>query len=64
MTTRENIARLRRKKEWTQARLAQAAGLSRSWIAAVEQGRGCPSVSALAVIADALGVRMEDLKGD
>lgn len=58
-----NIARLRQRKGWTQAQLARETGLSRGYIAAVEQGRRHPTLRALAVIAWALEVGIEDLKG-
>lgn len=59
-----NITRIRRKKGWTQAKLARMTSLSMGYIAAIEQGRGHPSINALAIIAEALGVEIGDLKED
>lgn len=59
----ENIAILRRNKGWTQAELAKAAGLSRGYIAAIEEG-GKPSLRALAVIAESLEVEIKQLYGE
>lgn len=64
MATGENIANLRKQMKWSQARLARETGLSRGYIASVEQGRRHPSFTALAVIAEKLGVEICDLKGD
>ncbi|MDQ3784866.1 MAG: helix-turn-helix domain-containing protein [Actinomycetota bacterium] len=47
----------------SQADLARATGLSRALVSAVETGRHTPSVDAALALADALGVRVEDLFG-
>ena len=59
-----NIAQLRRKKGWTQAKLARKTGLSRGHIAAIEQGKKRPTLRTLAIIAAALGVEIENLRGE
>lgn len=56
-----DIAKLRRKNRWTQAELAERTGFSVGYIAAIEEGRVFPSLKALAIIANCLGVSMEDL---
>jgi len=54
------IAKLRREKRWTQKDLAKATGLSKSRIAAIEEGSH-PGVKTVAVIAAALGVEAREL---
>ncbi|MFZ5645830.1 MAG: helix-turn-helix transcriptional regulator [Bacillota bacterium] len=56
------IARLRRKKGWTQVELAKATGLSRGYIADIEQGRRNPRQKTMAIIAEKLGVDVEELQ--
>ena len=55
----ELIAKLRKKKGWTQKDLANSVNLSKSYIAAIEEGRIRPKVKALALIAKCLGVELE-----
>ena len=62
LTTGGNIAKLRKQRKWTQGQLAKVTGLSRGYIASIEQGRRCPALRALAIIADVLGVKIRDLK--
>lgn len=51
-----------RRKGWTQARLAQEAGLSRNYIADIEAGRSAnPGRQALRGLARALGVSLAEL---
>ena len=57
----DSIAKLRRKKGWTQAKLAKATGLSRGYIAAVEEGRVQPSINTIAIIAVTLGISINEL---
>ena len=57
----ERIAQLRRSKGLSQAKLAQALGLSTSTIAMYEQGRREPSASTIITLADALGVTIDYL---
>lgn len=52
----DNIRDVRRSRGMTQAELAEASGLSRSYLADAEQGRYSPNVKTLQVIASALGV--------
>ena len=56
-----SIARLRKIRGWTQAELAEKAGLSAGYIAAIEEGRSRPSLKALAVIVKALGTSLDEL---
>jgi len=56
-----NIAKFRRNKGWTQAKLAKAARLSRGYIAAIEEGKGHPRIKTLAIIAEKLGVGIDEL---
>ncbi|SDG46997.1 helix-turn-helix domain-containing protein [Desulfosporosinus hippei] len=54
------IAKIRKERGWTQKELAEATGLSRSRIAAIEEG-GHPGIKTMAMIADALGVEVKEL---
>lgn len=61
MTTGKSIARIRRQKRWTQAKLAMETGLSRGYIASIEEDRVQPKLKTLAIIADRLGVSVSEL---
>jgi molybdate-binding protein/transcriptional regulator with XRE-family HTH domain len=54
---------LRQARGWTQEELAEAAGLSRTGVSAIESARLVPSVAAALGIARALGCVVEDLFG-
>lgn len=61
---RERLAYFRRRRNWTQADLAEEMGLSREVVAAWEQGRTIgEDVSRLVALADALNVSLDDLCG-
>lgn len=51
---------LRAEKKWSQARLAEAVGVSRQAINTIENGRHDPSISLAYRIARALGVDIGD----
>ena len=55
------LRKLRRMKGFTQFRLAEKAKVSRSVIARFETGRTELSVDSLVKIADALGVKVDEL---
>jgi transcriptional regulator with XRE-family HTH domain len=57
----EAIRTQRKKKDWSQERLAEKADLSTVFISRVERGKESPSVDSLVKIARALGVRARDL---
>jgi molybdate-binding protein/transcriptional regulator with XRE-family HTH domain len=57
------VRALRQARGWTQAELAEAAGLSRAGVSAIEAARLVPSVAAAIGIARALGCSVEDLFG-
>src|SRR5215831_10750561 len=60
----DNRVRSRRQaRGWTQDQLAQAAGLSRTGVSAIEAGRLVPSVSSALGLAQALQCTVEDLFG-
>lgn len=61
LTTGGNIANFRRHRKLTQMQLAKVTGMSRGYIAAIEQGRRYPALKALAIIAEALGVGVGEL---
>lgn len=52
---------LRRDREMTQEELAQAAGLSTSFIRSIEQGVNAPSFNSLEALSYALGIKPSDL---
>lgn len=56
-----NLARLRRRKQMTQERLAEISGFSQQYISGVEQGRRNPTIVTLYELAQALGVSHIDL---
>lgn len=55
----KRISELRKDKGWTQEELARAVKLSRSYIAAIEEGRIRPKIKTLALIAKCLDVELE-----
>ncbi|TGE36910.1 XRE family transcriptional regulator [Desulfosporosinus fructosivorans] len=56
----KRIAELREEKGWTQKQLAKTTGLSKSYIAAIEEGKH-PGLKTVAIIAEALGVEARTL---
>jgi len=57
-----SIRRLRFERgEMTQAQLAEKVGVTRQTINAIEQGKYSPSLEAAFKIADAFGVRLEEV---
>lgn len=56
-----DISEFRRKNGWTQRELAARTGLSVGYIAAIEEGRVVPSIRTLGIIANCLGVSLNDL---
>jgi len=59
-----HIKECRLEKDWTIARLADRAKLSKSLISQIENGKNSASLFSLAKIARSLGARMTDLLGD
>lgn len=57
----DKIKRARKKKKWTQARLAKSTGLSKNYIAAIEEGRERPRIKTLAIIAESLDIDIDKL---
>lgn len=57
----KNVRRLRRAMDMSQEAFADAAGLHRTYVSAVETGRRNPSITVVAQFAKALGVRPGDL---
>lgn len=55
------VRRLRLERGWTQARLAELAGVSRQLVGAVEAERHLPRVDAAVALARVLGVQVEEL---
>jgi transcriptional regulator with XRE-family HTH domain len=52
------VARLRKRRKMTQAKLAELAGVHRIYIAQIEAATKVPSLKTLEKIADALGVKV------
>ncbi len=63
MSIRENIARLRKKKELTQAELGEMLGVSNQAVSKWESGMTMPDVMLLPEISKVLGVTLTDLYG-
>lgn len=60
----ENLARIRERRMWTQAKLAQEAGVSPTTVSGIEGGRiSRPHFGTLRKLARALGVPAEELLG-
>src|SRR5436190_23215265 len=55
------VKTLRQVRGWTQGQLAEAAGLSRTGVGAIESARLVPSVAAALALARALGCTVEEL---
>jgi transcriptional regulator with XRE-family HTH domain len=61
----DNVRRLRKEKKWSQARLAQEAGLSRGAIATLETSvYAYPETETLIRISTSLGVSISELTGE
>ncbi len=57
----ENVRRYRQALGWSQDALAQACGLSKGTIVAIEQQRSNPSVATLCALSESLGVGLQTL---
>jgi Predicted transcriptional regulator with C-terminal CBS domains len=55
----KKIAKLRKERGVTQKDLANAIGISESYIAAIEEGKAYPRIKTLVLIAKCLGVGLE-----
>jgi transcriptional regulator with XRE-family HTH domain len=60
----ERLRALRKQREMTLAVLAQQAGISTSYLSAVEKGANLPSLQVLAGLTDALGVSIPSVLAD
>jgi putative transcriptional regulator len=58
---RNNLAERRLDREWTQADLARALGVSRQTVISIERGRFDPSLPLAFLIAQTFGCRIEDV---
>jgi len=58
------IRKLRNERRWSQERLAEEAGIHRTYLAGIETARRNPSLKNLIRIALALGIRMRELFGE
>jgi len=60
----QKVKEFRKKKGWTQQKLAEQTGLSFNTITKIEQGIGdSPTLKTLIKLADALGVSIDELAG-
>lgn len=64
MNVGENIRRIRTAKGIYQADLAKQAGITQAMLSFIERGTRLPSLPVGKLIADALGVTIDDLLGD
>lgn len=53
------VVALRKRKGWSQVRLAKEAGVYRNGVKAVESGKGNPTIATLVKLFDALGYGLE-----
>jgi transcriptional regulator with XRE-family HTH domain len=60
----ERIQHLRKRRGWTQAQLADRAGLSRGYLARLETARQDPTLTTLEALAKALRVKVSRLLDD
>ena len=60
----QNVRGFRQNYAWSQEELAERAGLHRTYISGVERGIRNPTVTVLAKIAKALGVKPAELLSD
>jgi ribosome-binding protein aMBF1 (putative translation factor) len=60
----ERTGALRRARGWSQQQFAAAAGLHRTYVNAVEQGKQNVTIGAAVRMAEALGIRLEELLGE
>lgn len=58
------IRELRDAREWTQLRLAVEAGITPTSLSRIENGHDTPRLDTAKKIADALGVKVDDLISD
>ena len=57
----ENLKELREKRDLSQVRLSELAGLNRNYVGDVERGRRNPCLDNIVKLADALGVPPSEL---
>lgn len=60
----KNIKAIRKRKRISQDRLAELAGLNRVHLYRLESGKQSMTLRTLKLIADTLGVKVQDLIGD
>ena len=58
---KNNVAERRLERDWTQADLARALGVSRQTVISIERGRFDPSLPLAFLIAQTFGCRIEDV---
>ena len=58
---KNNLARRRLDRDWTQADLAQSLGVSRQTVISIERGRFDPSLPLAFLIAKTFGCTIEDV---
>ncbi len=64
MDVSKTIVELRKKKNWSQADLAEMTGVSQVMIGKYERGDAIPSIEVAKKIADAFGVSLDYLVGE
>lgn len=56
-----NVRKCRKRKGWSQERLAEESGLHRTYVSGVERGTRNPTIEIVGKLARALGVKAADL---
>jgi transcriptional regulator with XRE-family HTH domain len=60
----ERLRELRRERKWSQERLAEAAGMHRTYLAGIERALRNPSLENLVKLANATGITLAELFGE
>ena len=58
---RSNLQTARKEKGWSQEKLSEEAGFSRTFVGMIERGYSKPSLDAIDQLADTLGIDAEEL---
>ncbi|MGM7719391.1 helix-turn-helix transcriptional regulator [Metabacillus sp. Hm71] len=58
---REKLVKVRKERKWTQEELAEKAGISRAYLANIENGKHNPSLRVASKLSSLLNMSMNDL---
>ena len=60
-TPREKLVKIRKELKWTQEELADKVGISRAYLANIENGKHTPSLKVASKLSSLLNMSMNDL---